>query len=120
MSDPNDGCPHCGAALAIKDLNGKPYFLCGSVREVRTDQCKVHGKAWSETRASRVLWEELEKLVKEKGEVAVRFDKHGGVHGEEFTACADFYSYQPTPTVGGSTLKSALAKLVDVHKRIVS
>ena len=119
MSDPIDGCPYCGAALAIKDYNGKPYFLCGSVGEVRTDQCKVHGKAWSETRASRVLLEELEKLVKEFGKVSVSYDGGSGSNSGDFTVRFDFYCYEPTPIVAGSTVKSALANLVDAHKRSV-
>jgi len=69
-----DQCPHCGAALAAREICGKPYYLCGSVGEVRTAHCKVHGKAWQDLKSMRVLvahlveagdslQEELRKLV---------------------------------------------------------
>ena len=50
-----DQCPHCGAALAAREICGKPYYLCGSVGEARTVQCKVHGKAWQDLKSMRVL-----------------------------------------------------------------
>jgi hypothetical protein len=70
-------------------------------------------------RASRVLWEELEKLVKEKGEVSVKHVVGFGENCEYFLACVNFSTDDSTPIAEGATVRSALAKLVDAHKRIV-
>lgn len=69
MSDPNDGCPYCGAELAIKDLSGKPYFLCGSVGDRRTSHCKVHGKTYQELIEARDQIESLKEQLEEKNEL---------------------------------------------------
>lgn len=59
MIDPDEGCPYCGAALAAKDIDGSAYYRCGSVGEKRTDQCKVHGKAWSDLNERILLLKEI-------------------------------------------------------------
>lgn len=87
MSHPIDRCPHCGAALAARDISGYPYFRCGSVGVQRTDQCKVHGEAWSELKS---LWSFVGKLIEvgdeivENGSVSERLKTSWEEKNEEF------------------------------------
>jgi hypothetical protein len=69
MSDPIEGCPHCGATLAAKDLDGSAYYLCGSVGEKRTAQCRMYSKNFQKLLDARDEIKALKEQLLEKDEL---------------------------------------------------